>query len=35
MAETRIQKQEVVSPRIGEAYVLGEQFSQEEWWNFE
>ncbi|MDT0676637.1 hypothetical protein [Autumnicola musiva] len=27
--------QQYVSPKIGEAYTLGENFKQEDWWNFE
>lgn len=28
-------EQAYVSPQIGEPYVLGEEFDQKEWWNFE
>jgi L-ascorbate metabolism protein UlaG (beta-lactamase superfamily) len=35
MAEAEMQQQKVVSPKIGETYILGQQFSQKYWWNFE
>ncbi len=34
-AEATKKDQKYVSPRIGEAYILGESFKQKDWWNFE
>lgn len=35
VAEAKKSKQNFVSPLIGETYILGENFDQNDWWNFE